>query len=117
MRKACMLEFSLATENEIKSELVSRLKSQRLHLKLTQDELGVRANVGINTVRRFEASGQTTLANFLNLVMALGLVEELQSLFILKMTSIAQMEKAEISPRQRASRKKPLPARRELDVK
>ena len=100
-----MLEFSLATENEIRAELASRLRKQRLIKGLSLETLAKRAGIGRNTLQRMEVTGDCTFENFVRTVQALGLAHELQELFELKAISIAQLEKqAELTKRTRAPR-------------
>ena len=102
-----MLDFGLAIEREIREELSGRLRAQRLVKRLSQAELARNANIGIVTLQRLEAGQGCTLENFLHVVLALGLADELSALFVLKVGSIAQMEQAAAQKtRQRAPRRK-----------
>ena len=106
-----MLDFGLATDAELRSELCGRLRAQRLAKGLSQADLAQRAAIGLVTVRRLESGVGGTFENFLRVVMALGLADELADLFTLKVRSIAQMERAEaVSKRQRAPRRKMTPS-------
>lgn len=101
-----MLEFALATEKEIRTELAKRLRKQRLSKGLSLEILAERAGMGRATLQRLETSGDCTFENFIRAVQALGLVQELQELCVLKALSIAQMEQqAEHANRVRAPRK------------
>ena len=104
-----MLEFALASEKEIREELAKRLRKQRLAKGVTLETLAQRAGMGRNTLQRLETGGDCTVENFIRAVQALGLVTELQELFVLETFSIAQMERqAEQAKRIRAPRKTPL---------
>jgi DNA-binding XRE family transcriptional regulator len=100
-----MLDFGFATEQEIRAELGKRLQAQRLAQGLTQAELAERAGISANTLGALENRGQCTLENFIRAAMGLGLAGELESLFALRIKSIAQMEQAEQAKRVRAPRK------------
>lgn len=101
-----MLEFALATEKEIRTELARRLRKQRLSKGLSLEILAERAGMGRATLQRLETSGDCTFENFIRAVQALGLVQELQELCVLKALSIAQMEQqAGHANRVRAPRK------------
>lgn len=100
-----MLDFGFASEQEVRTELAERLRAQRLLQGLSQAELAERAGFSLSTVKLIESKGQCTLENFMRLVTGLGLIGELQSLFVLKPKSIAQMERAEQTKRRRAPRK------------
>ena len=102
-----MLDFGFASEQEIRAELGRRLRAQRLAQGLTQAALAERAGIGLATLQRLEGRGVATLENFVRAVMALGLADELQPLFSLKIRSISQMEEAEKIKRARAPRKTP----------
>lgn len=100
-----MLEFALATEKEIRVELATRLRKQRLAKGVSLTILAKRAGVGRATLQRLETTGDCTLENFVRVVQALGLIHELQELFALRILSIAQMEqRAEQAKRVRAPR-------------
>lgn len=101
-----MLELGFANEQEIRIELGRRLQAQRLEQGLTQAELAQRGGLALSTVKQLEKKGQCTLENFVRAVMGLGLVDDLQSLFVLQVRSIAAMEQAAKPPRRRAPRTK-----------
>lgn len=101
-----MLEFSLATEKEIREELTARLRQRRLIKGITLETLAERAGMGKATLQRLETGGDCTFENFIRAVLALGMASELQDSFALKSLSIAQMERdAEHGKRMRAPRK------------
>lgn len=98
-----MLDFTFATHQEICAELGHRLKRQRLVQALTQKDLAVRAGVAPGTVKNLEGKGVSSLESLIRIVMALGLLDELASLFALQAAqSIAQMERAQLAERKRA---------------
>ncbi|SEB15449.1 helix-turn-helix domain-containing protein [Paraburkholderia sartisoli] len=96
-----MLNFELAAVEEICTELASRLRAHRLAQNITQAELAGRAGISMGTVRNFESKGQATLESLIKIVMALGLAGSLSDLFVLRATTIRDMEKASVR-RQRA---------------
>jgi transcriptional regulator with XRE-family HTH domain len=100
-----MLDFGFANEQEIRIELGKRLHAQRLAQRLSQVELAMRAGLGVSTLKLLESKGRCTLENFIRTSLALGLADEMQTLFVLKIKSIAQMEQAEKITRVRAPRK------------
>lgn len=105
-----MLDFGFAAEQEIRMELGQRLRVQRLALRLSQAELAERAGMSASTVKLLETHGRCTLENFIRIVMALGLADQLQPLFLLQLRSIEQMEQAEVAQRRRAPRRAARPA-------
>ena len=103
-----MPDFAFSTQADICLELGSRLRQQRLVRNLSQQELAARANVSLGTIRHLERAGQVTLESLVKVLMALGLVESLQPLFLAtRPQSIAQMERDSRPPRARASRRSP----------
>jgi transcriptional regulator with XRE-family HTH domain len=104
-----MLDFTFATAREIRTELARRLKAQRIHKGISQPELALRAGVALGTVSGFEKEGKVTVDTMLRLVMALGMTQELQSLFARIPQTIKEMEDAQKPARQRVARKKKLP--------
>lgn len=101
-----LLYFKLASPDEISLTLGQRLKDQRLAKNLKQQELAGRAGVSVGTVKNLESKGQSSLDSLVRIVSALDLVQDLDSLFTVKLRSIAQMEKLEklsaAKPRMRA---------------
>ena len=102
---ANMLDFAFSTSDEITAELGLRLKAVRLSQSLTQADLAERAGISVGTVKSLERTGQSSVASLVRVVQALGLTDQLQSLFVLKVQSIAEMEQAQLATRQRAPRK------------
>ncbi len=100
-----MIDFAFSTGEEIARELGGRLKAQRLSQDMSQAELAARAGISERTVKNIENKGQASLVSLLQVLMALGLSDELQPLFNLQVKSIAQMEKVANSTRKRAPRK------------
>lgn len=101
-----MLEFGLASRNEVALELGSRLKSQRLLQLLSREELAARAGVSRGTVRNLELKGQASLDSLLRIVFSLGLATQLQPLFKLQIVSIADLERASRVTRLRAPKRR-----------
>lgn len=101
------MTFALATANEILLTMGQRLRLQRLAQGLPQRELAQMAGLSLGALRKLESSGQCSLETVVRVVQSLGLVDELEHLFVLKRQSIAQMERAELATqRQRAPRRK-----------
>ena len=101
------MAFYLATPAEILHTLGVRLREQRLAQSLTQRELALMAGLSLGALRKLETDGQCSLETLVRATQALGLLEALDDLFVLKRQSIAQMEQIDVvSRRQRAPRKK-----------
>jgi len=101
-----VLDFGLATEAEVRGQLCQRLRTIRLSQGLSQATLAEMAGLSASTVKLIESKQQCTLENFVRVVIALGLVHEMQDLFVLKPKSIAMLERAQQFSAQRAPRQK-----------
>jgi transcriptional regulator with XRE-family HTH domain len=99
------VDLGLATADEILRTLGERLRQQRLTQQLSQHELAQMAGVALGTVRKLEQSGVSSLETVVRVVQALGLVDELQGLFLLKRNSFEEITQAAQPQRQRAPRK------------
>ena len=65
------------------------------------------AGLSLGALRKLESSGQCSLETVVRVIQSLGVVDELEDLFVLKRQSIAQTERAELATqRQRAPRRK-----------
>lgn len=101
------MTFRLSTPIEILHALGVRLREQRLAQSLTQRELAQMAGLSLGALRKLESNGQCSLETLVRVAQALGLLEALDDLFVLKRQSIAQMERVELAHRrQRAPRKR-----------
>lgn len=85
------MTFALATANEILLTVGQRLRLQRLAQGLPQRELAQMAGLSLGALRKLESSGQCSLETVVRVVQSLGLVNELERLFLLERQSIAQI--------------------------
>jgi len=67
--------------NEIARMLAERIRAERLRREWKQDTLAERSGVSLPTIRRYERTGRTSLANLLKLCHALGRLDEFAELF------------------------------------
>ena len=73
---------------------------------IPEEELAIQAGLGSSTIQRFEQGKGGTFENFLRIVMALGLVRELETLLLPVKNSIEDvLNLQEVNQRQRASHK------------
>jgi len=101
------MTFNFSTFTEVLQKLGARLREQRLAQSLTQRELAQMAGLSLGALRKLETNGQCSLETLVRVVQALGLLDEMEDLFMLKRQSIAQMEQVDlVSRRQRAPRKR-----------
>jgi transcriptional regulator with XRE-family HTH domain len=105
------MPFNLHGPN-ILEELGERVARHRLNKNLTQEELARRAGIGSATLKRIEHGGTSTqLINFINVLRALGLDQNLESLVPDVPPSpiqLATIQKRNVRQRARGKRK-PLP--------
>ncbi|MBI3534243.1 MAG: helix-turn-helix transcriptional regulator [Deltaproteobacteria bacterium] len=97
-----MLDFKMASQEEIAKALAQRLRAHRLTKNLKQGDLAARAGISVGTVKNLESSGQASIETLIRIVIALDLTQDLNTLFETKARSIAQMEQMEFPVRQRA---------------
>lgn len=100
-----MLDFTFSTAPELSAEFAKRVKAQRMRLDLAQPELAQRAGLALGTVSAFEKTGRATLDTLFRLVIALGLVKELEGLFLQQPTSIKDLEALSRPARKRVMRR------------
>lgn len=100
------LNVYLATSEELCRELGNRLRTKRLSLPVSQQQLALRAGISIGALKKLEKDGQANMLTVVRTVMALGLAGEFDTLFSLPaQASIADMEDAERARRKRAPRR------------
>ncbi len=73
--------LQLETIDEILINLALRVKNIRKRRKITQDDISKMSGVSLGSVKRFETTGQISLYSLTKIAVALGLVEEIKSLF------------------------------------
>lgn len=101
------MTLNLRSVSEVQAVLGERMRAQRLAQGLPQKELAEMAGLSLGALRKLEGNGQCSLETLIRTVQALGLVGELESLFVLRQQSIADMERAATAKiRQRAPRRK-----------
>lgn len=100
------MSLILSPVAEIQHILGQRLRAQRLAQGLPQRELAQMAGLSMGALRKLEGSGQSSLETMIRVVQALGLVDQLEAVFLPERQSIAQLEQAEAAGRrQRAPRR------------
>ena len=71
-----VLTIEQATQN-----LIERFKQRRKELKITQFKLVKMSGVSYGSIRRFEASGDISLASLMKIANAMGCLEDFELLF------------------------------------
>lgn len=98
--------FALLRPFELAEELGQRLQRHRLQQNISQAELAERIGVSTPTISNLENGKNSTMDTFLNVVLALGLTNELEHLFAQVPLTSSELRKLYQQPRrQRASRK------------
>jgi transcriptional regulator with XRE-family HTH domain len=97
------LDFAFASSGEIRAALAERLKAARLGRNMQQSELAAAAGVSRGTVQNLESKAQCSFDSLVRVAMALGMEDDLASVFVRRPTSIAEMEAAERPSRRRAT--------------
>ncbi len=99
-----MLAVSLKTAKEVRQELAARAKERRLALNISQQELAERSGVSLGSIKRFESSGQVSLASLLEIALVLGRLGDFETLFASN-DKPASLFEPEPKKRKRSSRK------------
>lgn len=80
-----------------------RVRSRRLSLNISVDELAQRIGISNNTLGNFERTGRCTLETFVRVLEAFNALPDLASVLLTQSRSIEDMrQKAAVSTRQRA---------------
>jgi transcriptional regulator with XRE-family HTH domain len=86
--------MSLNTDpgTDVAKLLAARLQARRLEMEWSRETLGERAAVSPATLRAFERTGQVSLRRLVRIADALGMRDELESLFQPRpVTSLAEV--------------------------
>ncbi len=72
----------LKTPYEIQQDISSNAKLRRKAMKLTQRQLADRSGVSLGSVKRFEQSGEISLASLLKIAMVLDCLGDFKDMFV-----------------------------------
>lgn len=97
------MSVSLHTPPELVLGIGLRAREMRLSRNMTQDQLAVRAGVGVASVRRFEKDGTTTLDTLARIACALNAGGDIDAVF--RRDVPESLDAFERPVRQRASRR------------
>jgi transcriptional regulator with XRE-family HTH domain len=75
-----MLSFLPKTPNEIQTQLKAKFKTRRKNLKLSQNELSLKADISLGSLKRFEQSGQISLESLLKIAFVLECLGDFSSI-------------------------------------
>ncbi|MDE6923690.1 MAG: helix-turn-helix transcriptional regulator [Acetatifactor sp.] len=73
--------YFLKSPNEVNMEIAARMRERRKEKKLTQVQLGERADVSLGSLKRFERTGEISLSSLIKLAFALGCEGDFDRLF------------------------------------
>jgi len=95
------LPIKLQSSGDLQSKIAAKSKERRLANNLSRRTLADKSGVTQASIKRFETSGEVSLANLLNIAFALNCTREFEALFDPKAPdSIAALQSP---PRQRGS--------------
>lgn len=101
-----MILIDYESPTEVARKIAARVKKQRLQLNLSQEGLAKRALVKLPTYRKFERTGQISLAALLRISFALNCLDDFGHLFVREQyESMSDVMRQNNHPRQRGKRK------------
>ena len=98
-----LLDFTFASSEEVRTALAQRLRAARLGRNMQQSELAAAAGVSRGTIHNLESKAQCSFDSLVRVAMALGMAQDLATVFVHEPRSIAEMEAAERPVRRRAT--------------
>lgn len=69
------------TAEELDQKLAQRVRNIRKRRSISQEKLATMSGVSYGSIKRFETTGQISLISLTKIAMALGIADELRSLF------------------------------------
>lgn len=73
--------LSYKTPYDVSIELADKAKKKRKYMKLTQMQLAQRSGVSLGSVKRFEQTGEISLASMLKIAMVLDSLKDFDQVF------------------------------------
>ena len=71
----------LKTPYEISMELAKKARDKRKYMKLTQQQLAEKSGVSLSSLKRFERTGEISLASLLKIAMVLDSLKDFEKVF------------------------------------
>jgi transcriptional regulator with XRE-family HTH domain len=78
-----MILIELITPQEMQKKLAEKIQTKRLALNLSQLTLSEKSGVSYGVLKKFERTGQISLESLLKLALALGSLNDFDTLFAL----------------------------------
>ena len=75
-----MLSFLPKTPYEIMQDIKTKFKQQRKRLGYTQQELSIRCDVSLGSLKRFEQTGQISFESLLKIALVLDCLKDFENL-------------------------------------
>lgn len=79
-----MISVLMKTPPEMAEHLAKKAKAKRLSMNLSQQTLAGRSGISYSVLKKFERTGQISLASLLKLALSLDALEDFYGLFDLK---------------------------------
>lgn len=100
------MDYYGMSDKAILAEIGTRIKGKRLRKNISQQELAERAGLSRNTISDMESEGSTTLQNFIRILRALEVLDELEHFLPEPGISPVQLLRMKGKGRRRASGKR-----------
>lgn len=99
------MDLSFSTPEEIVQRICERLRVERMAQSMTQGELAARAGISKATISNVESGHSVRFEYIVRIAMALGRINELESLFQPIIDSIADVDRYEATATRQRIRK------------
>lgn len=76
-----MISINIITPQEMLKAIAAKVKAKRLSLDLSQQTVSERSGVSYGVLKKFERTGQISLASLLKLALALGALSDFEQVF------------------------------------
>jgi transcriptional regulator with XRE-family HTH domain len=76
-----MISINMISPQEMLKAIAAKVKAKRLSLNLSQQTLSERSGVSYGVLKKFEQTGQISLASLLKLAVALGALNDFEQVF------------------------------------
>lgn len=77
-----IIQLKASTYKEVCLDIARRVKQRRLELNLTQAGLASRADVNVETYRKFERTGKISLENLVKIGFVFDAIDDFEQLFL-----------------------------------
>ena len=84
--------LSIYTLDKAQKLIATNARARRLQMELTQEGLSNRSGVSLPTLRRFERTGEVSMASYLKLQLVLGGLEDIVGASAVKQQPFATMD-------------------------